>query len=175
MTSSRAAPPTRSSAGPWWDSSRAGSRALWLRNSCSSPRQDWSLLLPGVSEIDSPGARHGVVSEGAARIRHVSRIETPSFYVTLEQMGRPIPFDFRRTAGITFFNTVLIARSERTSRGFDSLYFHECVHIVQYHLLGIDNFIERYVNGWAQNGFSYPSTPLEQTAYDLQRAFEANP
>ena len=110
-----------------------------------------------------------------ARIRHVPRIENPGFFATLEQIGQPIQFDFRRTAGITFFDTILIAKTAKTPRGLDSLYFHECVHIVQYHLLGIDNFIEQYVNGWGQNGFSYHNIPLEQTAYDLQRAFEANP
>jgi len=49
-----------------------------------------------------------------ARIRHAPRIENPGFFATLEQIGQPIQFDFRRTAGITFFDTILIAKTART-------------------------------------------------------------
>jgi hypothetical protein len=29
------------------------------------------------------------------------------------------------------------------------------VHVVQYDLLGVDEFMDQYVTGWAQNGFDY--------------------
>ena len=41
----------RSSAGPWWGSSRVGSRALWLRSSCLFPRLDSSRPSPDACEI----------------------------------------------------------------------------------------------------------------------------
>jgi hypothetical protein len=35
--------------------------------------------------------------------------------------------------------------------------------------------MQRYVTGWAQNGFDYHSIPLERMAYDLDGRFSAAP
>ena len=108
------------------------------------------------------------------RVASVPMIENPAFYRELEQAGYGIPLDFRQMAGITFNDTVLVARSLNLGgEPWASLLFHELVHVVQYRTLGVDEFIARYVLGWAANGFDYSAIPLEQDAYDLQRRFEA--
>ena len=56
-----------------------------------------------------------------------------------------------------------------------ALIFHECVHVAQYQILGVGEFIRRYVEGWAANGYEYASIPLEVDAYALQGRFETSP
>jgi hypothetical protein len=106
------------------------------------------------------------------RVRQVEHIENPEFYEVFEKAGQPIPLDFRAMEGITFIDTILIAESRMVSKDWTSSLFHECVHAVQYQVLGLDRFIEEYVRGWAKKGFDYFSIPLERQAYDLQRVFE---
>jgi hypothetical protein len=104
----------------------------------------------------------------------VPLIENPPFYRALSASGQPIPLDFSQMTGITFIDTIVIAK-QRLQPGWPawlSLLFHECVHVCQYRLLGLEAFIDRYVRGWAQNGFSYPVIPLEVQAYQLQGAFD---
>jgi hypothetical protein len=89
-------------------------------------------------------------------------------------MGRPIPLDFTAMWGITFIDTIVLATTKVgvNSERLISLLFHECVHICQYQQLGLHAFMERYVLGWAQNGFQYKKIPLEEHAYYLQNKFE---
>lgn len=108
------------------------------------------------------------------RVRQVEQIADPEFYEMFEQAGQPIPLDFSAMEGITFIDTIVIAGSRMVSKDWTSFLFHECVHAVQYQVLGLDRFIEEYVRGWAQNGFDYFSIPLERQAYDLQRVFETD-
>lgn len=105
------------------------------------------------------------------RVRWVRLIQNPDFYRQLEQSGLEIPLDFSETSGITFDDTILLAVAEKDSDNLSSLYFHECVHVVQYRMLGIDEFIKRYIIGWAENGFDYYSIPLEKQAFDLEKRF----
>ena len=110
----------------------------------------------------------------AVVVREVPLIENPDFYQTLSASGQPIPLDFSQMAGITFVDTIAIA-AQRIQPGWEawlSLLFHECVHVCQYHLLGLDHFIEEYVHGWELKGFDYYAIPLEVQAYRLQSAFE---
>lgn len=111
----------------------------------------------------------------AARVQRVPLIPNPPFYAHLAAVGQPLPLDFTQMAGITFIDTILIARSKVTAQSFDPLLFHECVHMVQYALLGADQFVEQYVTGWAANGRQYERIPLEAEAYQLQHAFTGNP
>lgn len=53
-----------------------------------------------------------------------------------------------------------------------SLMFHELVHVVQYQLLELAEFVEWYVHGWVKNGFDYFAIPLERYAYELQRRYD---
>jgi len=108
------------------------------------------------------------------RFAMVDQIPNPGFYKNLQAMGQPIPLDFGQMHGITFIDTVLL--SKRFERSWSpGLHFHELVHVVQYCILGSGNFMQRYVRGWAENGYQYASIPLEMDAYDLQRRFEAQP
>jgi hypothetical protein len=111
-----------------------------------------------------------------ARITTVSLIPNPDFYDTLAAQGVPIPLDFTQMSGITFVDTILISSARPVpSAGWHRLLFHELVHLVQYQLLGPEEFIRRYVNGWARNGFRYETIPLEQDAYGLDARFASRP
>jgi hypothetical protein len=104
-----------------------------------------------------------------SRIRLVllSKISNPPFYSLLAARGVPIPLDFTQMAGITFVDTVLVsqAKADFSDTGLKNLLFHEAVHVVQYEHLGLDQFMDEYVKGWAANAFDYRNIPLERQAY----------
>jgi hypothetical protein len=110
----------------------------------------------------------------SARFAAVDQIPNPGFYQNLPAMGLQIPMDFGQMQGITFIDTVLLSKRFQNSWS-PSLYFHELVHVVQYSILGSKKFMQRYVRGWAENGYQYGSIPLEKDAYELQSRFEAQP
>ena len=140
---------------------------LWISHSLSNR----SAPLPTAAiERLAPWFYPGTLE--SIRVRQLEQIENPEFYEMFEQAGQPIPLDFRAMEGMTFIDTIVIAGSRMVSRDWTSLLFHECVHAVQYQVLGLNRFIERYVHGWAQNDFDYFSIPLERQASDLQRVFE---
>jgi len=109
------------------------------------------------------------------RIKMVPIIENPDFYSTLEKMGIPEPMDLTTASGITYMDTILISEKYfiRQSHWLP-LIFHELVHVVQYEVLGAQKFMEQYIFGWAENGFSYASIPMENDAFDLAAKYEAN-
>ena len=111
----------------------------------------------------------------AVRVKEVFQIENPGFYNELQQAGQGIPLDFSRMAGITFVDTVLLSQLMSQPAPTLALIFHECVHVAQYQILGVDEFVRRYVEGWAANEYEYVSIPLEVDAYSLQGQFEASP
>ena len=111
----------------------------------------------------------------SVRIRKIQQINNPDFYEAFEKSGQPIPLDFREMGGITFIDTVLIAEPKVISSNWLPLLFHECVHVCQYKLLGVEKFVEEYVNGWASNDYTYENIPLEEQAYDLESQFKENP
>ena len=76
-------------------------------------------------------------------------------------------------AAITFVDTVVVNRRFVEEPVPVELLFHELVHVVQYEVLGVEEFTRRYVDGWAAGGFSYRDIPLERMAYRLQAEFEA--
>jgi hypothetical protein len=92
------------------------------------------------------------------------RVTNPPFYADLEKMGfKGLP-DFTTMAAITFDDTVVF-HDPLTPQ----LIFHEMVHVVQYRLLGIDEFARLYVRGYLHGGYS--GTPLEVCAYELDGRF----
>ncbi len=110
------------------------------------------------------------------RVRHVPIIENPDFYSELGAMGIPEPLDFREMEGITFVDTVLVSEARHPhNRPQLSLVFHELVHVVQYGVLGLSDFIDRYVRGWAKRDKVYRKIPLERHAYALLERFERDP
>ncbi len=108
------------------------------------------------------------------RINEVSQIENPSFFSVFLDAGQEIPIDMRSMAGITLVDTVVAVKPWLRSPYSLSLLFHECVHVCQYRILGIDRFFEEYIKGWAQNGFDYYSIPIETEAYELEHLFSAS-
>jgi hypothetical protein len=106
-----------------------------------------------------------------AKVSQIATLENPPFYSELAQYGIPIPLDFSSMLGITFDDTVVLARSLVEDADLSRLTFHELVHVTQYHFLGIDKFMKQYVSGWASNGFDYYSIPLEVEAYGLDQQY----
>ena len=92
------------------------------------------------------------------------RVPNPPFYPELEKLGFSGLPDFTKMAAITF-DDVVVFHEPLTPQ----LIFHEMVHIVQYRLLGIDDFARLYVRGYLQGG--YDGTPLEICAYELDGRF----
>ncbi len=111
-----------------------------------------------------------------ARVLHVPFIENPDFYSELRAVGIPPPLDFRQMEGITFVDTILVSDARHPHNPpRPGLVFHELVHVVQYAVLGVSDFVDRYVRGWAKWGRSYAKIPLERHAYTLQEHFEHDP
>lgn len=115
----------------------------------------------------------GTTTLDVVRVFRVDIIENPPFYENLPQTVRSILIDFRQMAGITFVDTVLLARPKVAKSDHISLIFHECVHVVQYQVLGVDDFVEQYVKGWAENGLIYDNIPLERIASQLEERFKS--
>ena len=69
--------------------------------------------------------------------------------------------------GITYLNTYFVRADQSHS---ESLHFHELVHVIQWRLLGPENFLAFYADGLER--FGYRNSPLEAMAYNLQGRFE---
>lgn len=107
-----------------------------------------------------------------ARLRRVPSIDNPAFYTEFERAGETIPLDFSSWAAITFGDVILINESLVSTPLPHSVVFHEMVHLVQYGILGIQEFARRYVHRLVQTRFEYMNIPLETEAFDLQDRFE---
>ncbi len=115
----------------------------------------------------------------AARVRlTIGEITNPPFYPELLQRGVD-PRDllqFVANDAVTFESGVLFDRE--ASLTHETL-FHELVHVIQYRLLGVDEFLRQYVNGWmagrdrflADPQRRYERVPLEQMAFALQAEY----
>ncbi|MGB8112076.1 MAG: hypothetical protein WCF41_22770 [Pseudolabrys sp.] len=71
--------------------------------------------------------------------------------------------------GITYLNTFFIKRDELRN---EAIHFHELIHIVQWRILGPEQFLRSYADGLERLG--YRDSPLEVMAYDAEAAFIAN-
>ena len=95
-----------------------------------------------------------------------------------EAIERGIPphaVDFSWTAGLTLDDLVLLStHPKHAQEDYDAIIFHELVHVVQYDLLGLEEFMARYVYGFRAVGWIYPTIPLEVTAYFYASKFQAN-
>ena len=92
------------------------------------------------------------------------RVPNPPFYDGLEKLGFTGLPDFTTMAAITF-DDVVVFHDPLSPQ----LIFHELVHLVQYRLLGIEEFARLYVQGYLHGG--YDGTPLEVCAYQLDGRF----
>ncbi len=109
-----------------------------------------------------------------AQFRTVPIIEGPPFMVQASALGIPQTIDFAEMAGITFDDTILVSQGRPVPNAM-ALVFHELVHVIQYEILGVDEFIRQYVSGFAAGNFDYYAIPLERMAYELQARFEILP
>lgn len=94
----------------------------------------------------------------------IERVANPPFYAELEKLGFSGLPNFTTMAAITF-DDVVVFHDDLTPQ----LIFHEMVHVVQYRLLGIEEFARLYVRGYLHGG--YQGTPLEVCAYELDGRF----
>lgn len=148
--------------------------ASWVVSQREAHRSSGLALPPQAGLIFEPF--FGDETIGNFRIRFVPIIENPEFYGEMAASGRRLPIDFTVMHGITFGDTVLFSRKYVAADSLRmGLLFHELVHVVQYELLGIDEFVRRYITGWAENGFEYRSIPMEQDAYELEDRFVHEP
>ena len=100
------------------------------------------------------------VAKGTA----IGRVPNPPFYAELEKLGFIGLPNFATMPAITF-DDVVVFHEPLTPQ----LIFHELVHVVQYRLLGVDEFARLYVRGYLRGG--YAGTPLEVCAYELDGRF----
>lgn len=98
-----------------------------------------------------------------------TRVENPTFYPMLRQMGFTNLPNFTTMAAVTFCD-VVVSHQPFT----DGLLFHELVHVEQYRQLGVPRFAELYVQGFLSGG-GYDGVPLEINAYELGGRFEKSP
>lgn len=108
-----------------------------------------------------------------ARVATVKGFENPEFFSVFATYGEPIPVDLRRASGLALVDTILMARAVGGASSRDRLLFHELVHLVQYQVLGLEAYIEGYVESWAENGRSYRSIPHESQAFELASRFSS--
>lgn len=86
-------------------------------------------------------------------------------------------FQIRQLAGLTLMDCVFFRAGilDQDPRVIHSVLFHELVHVTQYDLLGSKEFIKRYLQSWAGNGFSYEKISFERVAYGLTHHYETFP
>jgi hypothetical protein len=106
----------------------------------------------------------------------VPQIDEPPFQAEALARGMPRKIDFGQMAGITFQDTVLISQAHLVGDDIPTaLLLHELAHVVQYDLLGVEEFARQYVRGYAAADFDYFAIPLERVAFECQGRFEAAP
>ena len=70
-------------------------------------------------------------------------------------------------SGITYLNTFFIKRDDVRN---EVIHFHELIHVIQWRVLGPEQFLRLYADGLER--FGYRDSPLEM-AYDADAAFTA--
>ena len=145
--------------------------ASWVSTERQTHRATASPLLPELRRRLDPYFNARLLD--SLRIALVPVIDNPPFYAELSRAELPDLIDFRDMRGITFHDTILLATSRGASASDAQLLFHECVHAVQYSTLGLDEFVRKYVTGWAEQSFEYARIPLEVDAYELEARFDA--
>ncbi len=98
------------------------------------------------------------------RVREVRRIEVPPEFARFLSEGLII--------GITFIDTVLLTPFARVMG--KSVPFHETVHVAQFEILGVEQFVASYGRSLA-SGLTYEQNPLERQALDLTTRYSNNP
>src|SRR5262249_22637473 len=122
-----------------------------------------------------------VASRGFPRLPHYFGADTltSAKVVLVDQL--PIPplsswgltrfADFERGnfSGITYLNFFFIKRDDVRN---EAIHFHELIRVIQWRILGPEQFLRLYADGLER--FGYRDSPLEKMAYDAEAAFTAN-
>jgi hypothetical protein len=101
----------------------------------------------------------------SAKFIAVDQIPTPP----LSQMGlsRFAVFEQGNFNGITYLDRYFVKRAMVSE---EALHFHELIHVIQWRLLGPEDFLAVYANGLDE--FGYENNPLEKMAYDAETLFK---
>jgi hypothetical protein len=110
----------------------------------------------------------------SARVTVLPAIPNPPFLEQARAVGLPVEIDFRSMEGLTLVDTILVSQVVPPTDPL-GLMFHELVHVVQYEILGVEEFARQYVRGLADGDFDYYRIPLEVMAYDLGQRFMDHP
>ncbi len=145
----------------------------WTRSSRKQHRPNGRQLVPDEISYLSPFFHRAILD--AVRVDQVPLIQNPWFYDDFREKNIPIPLDFTQMAGITFDDTIVISSARSVGASWPSLLFHELVHVVQFSILGVDEFVVRYVKGWANYGLVYETIPMEADARALEQRFAVSP
>ena len=108
-----------------------------------------------------------------ARVLVVDGFENPEFFALFEKHGEPYPVDLTRASGLALVDTILLARTASQNARRGRVLFHELVHLEQYEVLGLEAYMESYVDSWAENGRDYRAIPHEAQAFELASRFGA--
>jgi len=142
---------------PWlWEQ-----RNLYIRNSRRLSAQESQALQ----------AYYDQQTLSKARVATVDRISNPSFYDELKASGTPT-LDISGAAGIAFIDCIVVRETiQQNSASWNSILFHELVHVVQFDILGPRRHLELYLRGWIENSCQYHSIPFETQAQRLEARF----
>lgn len=133
-------------------------------------------------EEHRPAARP-LTSLGFSRLAHYFDAETLKRASVVEVDVVPKPplitlglhefsdFEQMNAAGTTYGDVYFVDRTRATD---ESLHFHELVHTIQWHILGMDRFMLAYALGYLAGG-GYANNPLEEVAHTLEGIFAREP
>ncbi len=111
-----------------------------------------------------------------ARIAVVERFRNPEVFRLFDRLGEPYPLDLAHASGLALIDTILVAgpvarNGAARFEPSEGLLFHELVHLTQYEELGFEEYMRRYVAGWAREDFEYRRIAQERQAYALTVRF----
>ncbi len=124
----------------------------------------WSRFFSDIDLARIRAVQAGTSGGPGAKSGAGERVPNPPFYSDLEKLGFAGLPNFSTMPAITF-DDVVVFHEPLTPQ----LIFHELVHVVQYRLLGVDEFARLYIRGYLHGG--YGGTPLEICAYELDGRF----
>ena len=163
----------------------ADTPARWEHSTAITPEEFQKFYPRVLGWIDATLRAHAgntrtVVSRGFPRLPLYFSADTltSAKVVLVDQL--PIPpllswgltrfADFERGnfSGITYLNTFFIKWDELRN---EAIHFHELIHVIQWRILGPEQFLRSYADGLER--FGYRDSPLEVMAYDAEAAFMA--
>lgn len=97
------------------------------------------------------------------------RMPNPPFYAEARALGFVNLPEFSHMTSLTF-GDVVVFQEEITDRSL----FHALVHTVQFEVLGIERYSERFVRGFLRTR-SHATVPTEAHAFKLESAFVESP